>query len=60
MADSKEIYINASDLSKEGYSSLAVKSGDGKLDASKLDTPAAREEVAKLAKAIDEQKIQIT
>ncbi len=59
MASNKEISISSDDLSKEGYSALAVKTPDNKLDASRLDTEAAREEVTKLAKALTDKSSTI-
>jgi hypothetical protein len=59
MASNKEISISSDDLSKEGYSALAVKTPDNKLDASRLDTEAAREEVSKLAKALTDKSSTI-
>lgn len=59
MAANKEISISSDDLSKEGYSALAVKTPDNKLDASRLDTEAAREEAKKLAEALKDKKSTI-
>ncbi|MFZ2255220.1 MAG: hypothetical protein WAW59_05810 [Patescibacteria group bacterium] len=48
-----EFNINSDELSREGYSNLATKTPDNKLDASRLDTPAAIEEARKLKDALD-------
>ncbi len=55
----KEVPINSDKLSYEGYSNLAAKSPDNKLDASRIDTPAARQELQRLKTAIEDKTSKI-
>lgn len=55
----KEIQISSDDLSREGYSNLATKTPDNKLNASRIDTEASRAELEKLKKALAEKTSSI-